>query len=53
MQCTEQMRQESEIRKDEGKHCAAKIQVFSQLKSEAEKETRESENKILVRNQSQ
>lgn len=32
---------------------AAKTQVFSQLKSEAEKETRGSENKILVRNQSQ
>lgn len=47
------MCQDSEVHKDKGNCCAAKAQVFSQQKSEAEKETRGSENKILVRNQSQ
>lgn len=47
------MLRDSEIHKDKGNRCAAKTQVFSQLKSKAERETRGRENKILVRNQSQ
>lgn len=41
------------IHKCRGNCCKEKFRYFSKLKSTAEKETRGSDNKILVRNQSQ